>query len=252
MTRRKTNSPSRLLQDLYVLSAFCALDETHDLQISIHSSPRSNGDPLHFSRPASPAEDVPPILPSAPPSHRRSQPPVGERWVEVQTHPSAQSQLDLDVPADDYDHHWNEWIHDVWNEDDGACLHYVPQTEGAGPSRLPAAQDKPPSQPRSRLTTIVENAVAGPSAGTDVNEPAPSQQPPKKRAKRKKVAGEESDAEGKAGDISQDELNDKMKEAILKDEALHLRILRYEVRLLCPVYFLRAHKRTERCTAHPF
>ncbi|KAI0660922.1 hypothetical protein C8Q70DRAFT_932566 [Cubamyces menziesii] len=197
--------------------------------ISIHSSPRSNGDPLHFSRPASPAEDVPPILPSAPPSHRRSQPPVGERWVEVQTHPSAQSQLDLDVPADDYYHHWNEWIHDVWNEDDGACLHYVPETEGAGPSRLPTAQDKPPFKPRSQLKTVIENAVAGPSAGTDANEPAPSQQPPKKRAKRKKVAGEESDAEGKAGDISQDELNAKMKEAILKDEALHLRILRYEI-----------------------
>ncbi|KAI0335528.1 hypothetical protein GY45DRAFT_1350736 [Cubamyces sp. BRFM 1775] len=149
----------------------------------------------------------------------------------LQTGPVA----DMDVPVDDYDHHWNEWIHDVWDEDGGACLHYVPESEGAGPSRLPPAQDKPaPSQSRSRLAAIVEDAVAGPSAGLSMaaNEPAPSQLPPKKRARRKKVAGEESDAEGKTADISQDELNAKMKEAILKDEALHLRILRYE-----PIHF---------------
>lgn len=140
-----------------------------------------------------------------------------------------------------YDRPWNEWIRDdIWNEDDGACLHYVPEPDGggagvgvAGPSGTHAS-DSSPSPPlaslRQRLTTILEDAP-GPSTEAAARPPEPA----KKRGRRKKVAAEASDAEGaegKVADVSQDELNAKMKEAVLADAALHLRILRYEVGLL--------------------
>lgn len=158
--------------------------------------------------------------------------------------PPAAPQADFDAPPDnhnEYDGPWNEWIReDIWGEDDGACLHYVPEPEGAGtgvagPSGTHAS-DESPSPPlallRQRLATILEDAP-GPSTG--VAAAGPLEPAKKKRGRRKKAAAEASvaeGAEGKGADVLQDELNAKMKEAVLADAALHLRILRYEVGLL--------------------
>lgn len=118
----------------------------------------------------------------------------------------------------------------MW-EDDGACLHYVPetQTEGAGPSGL-QKRKKSKSPPRRRLAAVLEDALAPPVEGAAPIEPAAAgAQVQAKKKRRKKVVGEESEAEGKTADVPQEELNVKMKEALLKDKALHLRVLRYEV-----------------------
>ncbi|KAJ2967910.1 hypothetical protein NUW54_g13368 [Trametes sanguinea] len=107
-------------------------------------------------------------------------------------------------------------MNDVWDEEDGACLHYVPEMGSPGPSRVREREVEKPSSPGlHRLVPITED-IPG-TSGTGVEHDA----------------GEDSEAEAtKASDISQDEINAKMKEAILKDEALHLRILRYE-----PIHF---------------
>ncbi|OJT10172.1 hypothetical protein TRAPUB_13277 [Trametes pubescens] len=175
------------------------------------------------------------------PRPRRSPSPAGDGRVS----PAAPApRPDFDAPPEahnDYDGPWNEWIRDdIWGEDDGACLHYVPEPEGAGagvagPSGTHAS-DESPSPPlaslrRQRLVAVLED-TPGPSAQVAEGPPEPAQ---KKRGRRKKAAAEASDAEGaegKVADISQDELNAKMKEAVLADAALHLRILRYE-----PIHF---------------
>ena len=89
----------------------------------------------------------------------------------------------------------------------------------------------PDSAPR-RLAAILEDL---PIPGNNIGEDAPVPEPPKKKTRRKKATTAADDgAQAEAGvskDISQEDLNVKLKEAILKDETLHLRILRYEVGL---------------------
>ncbi|CDO76252.1 hypothetical protein BN946_scf184470.g10 [Trametes cinnabarina] len=179
------------------------------------------------SKPKNPTKDAHPIPASArSPLNRQTPSPAGDERYVGRSH----QQPEFDVDSNEYDdYEWNQWMNDdVWDEEGGACLHYVPQTAGAGPSRLQGGSvaEEPPSLPRHRLAPILKDVLA--SAGTSV--PASSSRPPTKKKRRKKAAAsEESEAEAaKASDISQDELNVKMKEAILKDEALHLRILRYE------------------------
>lgn len=74
---------------------------------------------------------------------------------------------------------------------------------------------------------------AGPSRIRDESVPPIEPVAKKKRGRPKKVTTDESDTEpgiaASGKDISQEDLNAKLKEAILKDEVLHLRILRYEV-----------------------
>ncbi|KAL1944203.1 hypothetical protein VTO73DRAFT_3388 [Trametes versicolor] len=227
----RSSSPAKRVRALIAI----ILDETHDQQSDPRAprSPRANANSPPRSRKTSPrAGTAARHTPS--PRRRRSPSPTGD---------GRGSPAGPAPPADNiYDGPWNEWIRDdIWNEDDGACLHYVPEPDGrgagagvAGPSGTHAS-DSSPSPPlaslRQRLTTILEDAP-GPSTEAAAGPPAPAK---KKRGRRKKVAAEASDAEGaegKGADVSQDELNAKMKEAVLADAALHLRILRYE-----PIHF---------------
>ncbi|KAH9846975.1 hypothetical protein C2E23DRAFT_742884 [Lenzites betulinus] len=199
--------------------------------IAPHSPPSSSAKSRRRSRQSSPRAGAS----SSPPSPRRRQKQpasVGETGQEEEGWAPLVSPADV-PPQDDDNDHWNEWIHDVW-EDDGACLHYVPetQTEGAGPSGL-QKRKKSKSPPRRRLAAVLEDALAPPVEGTvPVEAAATGAQVQAKKKRRKKVVGEESEAEGKTADVPQEELNVKMKEALLKDKALHLRVLRYE-----PIHF---------------
>ncbi|KAI0638248.1 hypothetical protein C8Q77DRAFT_1153914 [Trametes polyzona] len=205
-----------------------------------HSSPSSSANSPRRSTSPRAAETA--TAPSGPsPRRRRSpSPPAGE--------PSEPAPVLPPPVVDEYNVQWDEWIHeDVWNEDDGACLHYVPdaevqmptQTPGAGPSGLQMQAPSAAAGPSQRLATIFEDLARPPDPESSVA--APDLQPPakKKRGRRKKVVedvdeGDIADAGAavKLPEISQEELNAKMKEAILADEALHLRILRYE-----PIHF---------------
>ena len=146
----------------------------------------------------------------------------------------AADEEDIDV-HDDYFYRWTEW-----DEDGGAYLHYDPGDDAGvvGPSE-PPPWTAPDSPARGRLAAIPEDQpVPGPSRLASDLPPGP--EPAKKRARRKKAASE-SDGEAATGkDISQEELNAKLKAAILRDETLHLRVLRYEVgRLLAISDILR-------------
>ncbi|KAI0352892.1 hypothetical protein OH77DRAFT_1522956 [Trametes cingulata] len=196
-----------------------------------HPPPSSSANPRR-SRPTSPVDGVRPPSPPVPhsPGPRWSPPPAGEAdgWPQ----PDSVVEYDFDGQADDYDDRWNEWMQDVWAEDDQACLHYVPESGVAGPSEVREREEPPSSPRRSRLATILEDGPV--ASGSKLSDAGP-QPPTKKRARRKKATGADSDAEstsGKALDIPQDEVNERMKAAILKDEALHLRVLRYE-----PIHF---------------
>ncbi|TBU32712.1 hypothetical protein BD311DRAFT_803422 [Dichomitus squalens] len=142
---------------------------------------------------------------------------------------------------DDYDHQWNGWYEDqdAWEEHGDAFLHYDPERDGAGPSRTKTQAAETQAPPRERrLLAIPEDDVPGAGPFRVGGEPgpaiAPATKPPSKKRGRPKANTDESDAEvSKEGkEISQEELNAKLKEAILKDEALHLRVLRYE-----PIHF---------------
>ena len=144
----------------------------------------------------------------------------------------AADQEDVDV-QDDYLHRWNDWNDDGWNDGD-VYLHYDPQEDvgDPGPSKLPTRMQDSQQRIARRFDTILEGLpVPGPSGSKDGPPPPPALEPPKKKTRRKKaVASEGSDAEAVPGkDISQDDLNAKLKDAILKDETLYLRVLRYEV-----------------------
>ncbi|KAI0375702.1 hypothetical protein BV20DRAFT_1047981 [Pilatotrama ljubarskyi] len=191
--------------------------------------------PPRRSRPTSPVGGVRPPSPppvARSPGRRWSPPPAGDAYAEGWRPPPLDPvDPDFGTREDDFDDRWNEWMQDAWNEDDQACLHYVPETDGAGPFQVDL-RDEPPSPPRRRLATIPEDGLV---ASGSKDQALGSRPPAKKRARRKKAAGADSDAEsstGKALDIPQEEVNEKMKAAILKDEALHLRILRYE-----PIHF---------------
>ncbi|KAI1796322.1 hypothetical protein LXA43DRAFT_1161378 [Ganoderma leucocontextum] len=222
--------------------------------IEIPSSPSSNANrPPPLPTPTSPAAVVVPAAPDLrspsplwPPS-ARSPSPAGDEGS-----PAYDGDPDLDFHVQNrYEYQWNDWCHeqnlrDEYDGDGDAFLHYDPDADPAGPlgsgSKIPAPASQASSS-RRRLAAIPEDgvpSVAGPSRITITNrdEPAPPATKPatkKKRGRPKKVTTDESDAEpgAAAGNgISQEELNAKLKDAILKDETLHLRILRYE-----PVHF---------------
>ncbi|KAI9000952.1 hypothetical protein BD414DRAFT_473149 [Trametes punicea] len=193
---------------------------------SAFSSLSQNESPRRRSKRRSLPNDVSLILDPTSRSHTRSPPPAGEDGLRSRS--PIQFETPFDAHAEAYHDHWNEWMNDVWDQDDGACLHYVPETEGVGPSSLHAHHER--IAPPLLATASKDATIAGSSGTTGL---APSSHPPAKKARRKKATSEASDAEGsKMSDISQDELNAKMKEAILENEALHLRILRYE-----PIHF---------------
>lgn len=152
---------------------------------------------------------------------------------------------DYDYAADEEDFHVQDDYFNRWNEcnDGDVYLHYDPQDDArkAGSSELSGqTRDSPEGAPRTLDAIFEDLPIPGPSTLPSKDVPPPSTEPPKKKTRRKKtVASEGSEAEAVASkDISQDELNAKLKDAILKDETLHLRVLRYEVRP--PVYHLRA------------
>ncbi|KAL7282457.1 hypothetical protein ACG7TL_003928 [Trametes sanguinea] len=216
--------------------------------ISIHDTDEDNIGVSSPQRPASPRSPPSPNEnPHGPSKHRSPTNVVSPEQASPRSSPGERSpspatddrlpgpppqELDYNFNAyDDYDHQWNEWMNDVWDEEDGACLHYVPEAEGAGPSRVQEREEEKTASPRLHRLAPIPEDIPGPS-GTRAH--LPSSEPPAKKKRRKKAAAsEESDAEAaKTSDISQDEINAKMKEAIFKDEALHLRILRYE-----PIHF---------------
>ncbi|KAI0677485.1 hypothetical protein C8Q78DRAFT_1002906 [Trametes maxima] len=257
-------APSKFTNALGVVRRVVTCADPPDAAISIHdtsdeeltkssparptpprSPPSLNANPPQPCSPARPRNDAPPtppplpvFQPSPPPSLMQSWSPAADGWPDA--YPPAP--LDHDpAPPHEYDDNREGWAHppNAWrsDDDDDACLHYVPELElgtaGAGPSRaVPPDEpehvhEQPPSPPRRRLVTILEDGPGPLGAGED-----PSLPPAKKKTRRKKATAEESDAESKAGDIPQDELNVRMKAALLKDEALHLRVLRYE-----PIHF---------------
>ncbi|KAI0832485.1 hypothetical protein BC628DRAFT_1414781 [Trametes gibbosa] len=193
--------------------------------IVTRSPPSSSAKSPQRSRQDSPRAAAP-LSPPLTRRRRREPSPAGEagREENVWAHSAP--------PEDDNNDHWNDWIHDVWGEGDDACLHYVPdtQTAGAGPSDL-QGRNTSASPPLPQLVAIHEDALAYPPAGIAVVA-GPGSQAQTKKKRRKKGTAEESDVDGKPADVPQDELNAKMKEAILKNEVLHLRILRYE-----PIHF---------------
>ncbi|RPD81040.1 hypothetical protein L226DRAFT_608344 [Lentinus tigrinus ALCF2SS1-7] len=202
--------------------------------IIISSSPSSNANhlPRSFS-PTSPGKNAEPSLAgipfartSSPARLRRSPSPTGEE-EEDPGH---------DVQDDRYNEQdWNNWTDGYWDPGDGACLHYIPDENGAGPSNTSPSrvQVQAPAPAPRRLGTILEDL---PISGNNVGERGPVPEPPKKRTRRKKaISTEDDDADAQATvgkDISQEDLNTKLKEAILKDTTLHLRVLRYE-----PIHF---------------
>ena len=153
----------------------------------------------------------------------------------------------------EYEYLWNEWDHDenVWDEpyDDGgdAFLHYDPDADvrplagfRSGTLKSPSLTS-PPSPFGQRLAAIPEDngPVVGSSRVRDRSGPPVEAVTKGKQGRPRKVATDESDAEPATApgkDISQEELNAKLKEAVLKDEVLHLRILRYEVWFGCHVW----------------
>ncbi|KAM5532277.1 hypothetical protein V8D89_014035 [Ganoderma adspersum] len=219
--------------------------------IEISSSPSSNANllpPLATPMSLRAAAVAPPALGLRSPSPLgRSPSPTGDRGSPVYYDGDGGPQFHV---QDGYEYQWDDWRDEqnLWDEygDGGdAFLYYDPEADtelltmpGSGlGSKLPLP-GSPPSPPRRRLGAIPEDEVpvAGPSRLWD--EPVPPIEPvaKKKRGRPKKVTTDESDAEpgtAVAGkDISQEDLNAKLKEAILKDQVLHLRILRYE-----PVHF---------------
>ncbi|KAI0650677.1 hypothetical protein C8Q79DRAFT_1006915 [Trametes meyenii] len=246
-------APQRLVTPADPPDAAISIHDTSDEEYTKSSltrptSPRSppslNANPPPHSSPTSPRNDAPhtpPPLPtfqqSPPPSLRRSWSPAADGWLDA--YPSAPLDHDY-IPPSEYQNNWEEWARppDAWrSDDDDACLHYVPELEtpGAGPSRAVRrdvdepehTRENPFSRSHRQLATTLEDRP-GPSGASEDLPPPPA----KKKTRRKKAAAEESDAESRAGDVPQDELNARMKAALLQDEALHLRVLRYE-----PIHF---------------
>ena len=187
-------------------------------------SPNSTRDPAN----ARPSPATPPFARTTSPGRpRRSPSPTGEDDLPG-------GDPGYGVHDDNYyqEQDWNNWNGGFWDPGDDACLHYVPDENGAGPSNpSPRTQVQDPDSAPRRLAAILEDL---PIPGNNINEQTPEPEPPKKKTRRKKAATAADDgAQAEAGvskDISQEDLNVKLKEAILKDETLHLRILRYEVR----------------------
>ncbi|TBU49596.1 hypothetical protein BD309DRAFT_1026046 [Dichomitus squalens] len=226
-----------------------AHDDPMDEPISLHDTSEDDLD-LGKSSPPRPVSAPPAIVlrisrppPSLPPQSRatsRSQEPAGDDVPEPYAPAHGDDAGDLYV-QDDYDHQWNDWYEDqdAWEEHGDAFLHYDPERDGAGPSRTKTQAAETQAPPRERrLLAIPEDDVPGAGPSRVGGEPgpaiAPATKPPSKKRGRPKANTDESDAEvSKEGkEISQEELNAKLKEAILKDEALHLRVLRYE-----PIHF---------------
>ncbi len=207
-------------------------DKTDNKQIIISSSPSLNAS----RRPRSASPMIPANAgPSTPPFVRmpspaplgRSPSPVGDPARPLTADQYTPADPGYDV-QDDYHYAEHDRNNGLWDQGDGACLHYVPDENGAGPSNPSPRVHAPVPQ---RLGTILEDLpIPGPSLNV---EQAPIGEPPKKKAKtrrKKATVAEDGDAEAQIGkDISQEDLNAKLKEAILKDETLHLRVLRYEV-----------------------
>ena len=112
----------------------------------------------------------------------------------------------------------------------------------AGPSRLDAGSlrgkqvEKPPSKKRGRPKKTAEALEESDAEPAELRAGGGSTTGKKKRGHPKKgVAEEEEDAEvgARGKDIPQEELNAKLKAAILEDKTLHLRVLRYEVSDVC-------------------
>ena len=172
---------------------------------------------------------------------------------------------------------WLDWGYDDgWNDD--AYLHYIPEEEAvAGPSRLPDATQasqgarivrspsleksepaitqygtardgtsapKKRGRPKKAVAKEGSEDVAGPSNVATVATQGAPKAAKRRQGRPKKTAGEDdnSDAEdgkvaGECKDLSE-EFNAKFREAILADEELHHRILRYEVRSLDFQFYL--------------
>ncbi|PIL37211.1 hypothetical protein GSI_00904 [Ganoderma sinense ZZ0214-1] len=222
--------------------------------IDISSSPSSNANLLPpLATPTSPraAATAPAALDLRSPSPlaRRSPLPAGDDGSPA--YYGGDGGMDFGV-RDGYEYQWNDWADErnLWDEYGGggdAFLHYDPEADaelltrsgsGSGSNVTPPGSPQSSGPPRGLLAAIPEDEVpvAGPSRTRD--QPIPASREPvmkKKRGRPRKVATDESDAESgvAAGkDISQEDLNARLKEAILKDEVLHLRILRYE-----PIHF---------------
>ncbi len=230
-------------------------DETDNNQsvIEIPSSPSSNANRLPPpSTATSPrAAAIALDLRSPSPLARGPSPAGDEGWPAYDEGPEFNVQ-------NEYGYQWNPWDDEqnLWDEYDGggdAFLHYDPDGDAdAGPltqsgsKGISAPTTLAPASPpaRRQLAAISEDVVpvAGPSRTRD--EPVPPPIEPatkKKRGRPKKVTTDESDAEPGADagkDVPQEELNAKLKEAILKDEVLHLRILRYEVCMSLVTYLV--------------
>ena len=211
---------------------------TDNKQIIISSSPSPSPNASQLPRSPNPTRDPANArrLPATPPFARTTSPGRLRRSPS----PTGEDDLPGDDPGygvhdDNYyqEQDWNNWNGGFWDPGDDACLHYVPDENGAGPSNpSPRTQVQAPDSAPRRLAAILEDL---PIPGNNIGEQAPEPEPPKKKTRRKKAAtAAEDGAQAEADvskDISQEDLNLKLKEAILKDATLHLRILRYEVGL---------------------
>ena len=134
----------------------------------------------------------------------------------------------------------------------------------AGLSKVAMTQEVlPPKKKRGRpkKVAVMEEGSADPGPSTrpqehlesDLALAAPRKRPGRPRKDKAKADGEDNGAEaGRAKDISQEDLNVKLKAAILADEALHLRVLRYEVSRLPLLCFRdRAPGRSDHPAASP-
>ncbi len=95
-----------------------------------------------------------------------------------------------------------------------------------------------PMQPYTTPIQDILNKLDAPSSPiaqvSATEESAPKPRPPKKSRKRKDVRAEDGPeaTTSTTSNISDEELNGKMRDSIIEDRALHLRVLRFEVRRL--------------------
>lgn len=136
-------------------------------------------------------------------------------------------------PDDEGYRDWNDWAQEEW--DNGAVLHYDPEEYGSATGLGHSVQPEIPPLPRPGPSRAVDERVQGATsdAGVAIEEVTRNEhnlQPAAPKRKRGRPRKDSVDEEGnvRRKGVSQEELDTKLKEAVLADEALHHRILRYE------------------------
>ncbi|OBZ76076.1 hypothetical protein A0H81_04012 [Grifola frondosa] len=162
-------------------------------------------------------------------AHNLSSPQRGRR--PSSKHSDAESASEQQT-SDVQDYYQYEWNYDEWDPDN-AYMTFVPEkipgksvTTPLGHSGvLNTAADMPKKRGRPRK-------LKGKEVASQDEAPSSPREPGKVRKPRKKKAAEQDEDVAGGPEVAEVELNAKLKDAILKDQELHLRVLRYE-----PVHF---------------